>query len=673
MTDENRSPTEDQPPEANQPKAPRQAADDDQESPEWLRRLAEDGDPDAGAPPPGPGDDGTEEEPPIPQDDQEEDLSDWLWDDIQDDMPGAKDQLPEWLLALDATLQEEEQGQEPEPDRLGEAEAALAGAASVAAGSTEQGSDLPDWLQEMSREVEAESEPEPPMAEEPPPPERATRPLQEGAPEPADEEEQEDSSGAAALALGAAAIAGAAGLAAGKTESEPGTEGPPTGDQEEVPGWLLAIESEMPGEPPEGELPPETDAEVELPEWLYEAEREAVPEQELLELPEDEGLEEGEALDWVEELRAEEEPEEPVEAEVETSGPLAGLAGLLSPEPLLGVAAQSTYQPAPAVPEDQIAEASALSELLSQVPSRPSVEVPPPGRKVMRSIGRWLVYLALVVMIIAGMFVSDLHDLVLSHRTADVQSFYNAVTDLPPESAVLLVVDYDASRDGELTPLTRAIVWHVFERGSRVVAVSHTPQGAAMVQDVLQAPELRPAGTAYAAGQAYLNLGYLPPHPASLQAFMAGPLDGAALWGDAEALPAEDGLGAQIGAFEDLDLIVIVSGNQQHTRWWIEQTATRAEGSREAPALITGISASIAPHLLPYAAAPGLGEGGAQVRGALVGLAGAAEYERMIGAQYSPNARQNMILQGSAQVLLAAIVLVSSFGLLLRSAMRKRS
>jgi hypothetical protein len=77
--------------------------------------------------------------------------------------------------------------------------------------------------------------------------------------------------------------------------------------------------------------------------------------------------------------------------------------------------------------------------------------------------------------------------------------------------------------------------------------------------------------------------------------------------------------------------------------------------------------------LLPYAAAPGDAESGAQVKGTLVGLAGAAEYERLTGARYSPNARQNMILQGSAQVLLAAIILLSSFGLLLSNAIQRRS
>jgi hypothetical protein len=56
----------------------------------------------------------------------------------------------------------------------------------------------------------------------------------------------------------------------------------------------------------------------------------------------------------------------------------------------------------------------------------------------------------------------------------------------------------------------------------------------------------------------------------------------------------------------------------------------------------------------------------------LVGLAGAAEYERLCGAGFTPNARQNMLMQGSAQMLLAAIVLVSGTSLVVRRALGRK-
>jgi hypothetical protein len=193
-----------------------------------------------------------------------------------------------------------------------------------------------------------------------------------------------------------------------------------------------------------------------------------------------------------------------------------------------------------------------------------------------------------------------------------------------------------------------------------VVVVSHTPQGPAIVQDLLESRALWAYGPAPVAGEQVLNLGYLPPHPASMQAFMANPMGGAALWGEGER--AQDtSLGSEITGFGDLDAIVLVSASQEQTRWWIEQT------QRAAPTL-AAVSASVAPTLLPYYDSTG----GAQLGGMLVGLAGAAEYERLCRAGFVPNARQNMILQGSAQMLLAAIVLVSGISLVVRRALGRK-
>jgi hypothetical protein len=47
----------------------------------------------------------------------------------------------------------------------------------------------------------------------------------------------------------------------------------------------------------------------------------------------------------------------------------------------------------------------------------------------------------------------------------------------------------------------------------------------------------------------------------------------------------------------------------------------------------------------------------------LVGLAGAAEYERLVGA--GTYARENFVLQASAQILLVVIVLVSGISVMI--------
>ena len=92
------------------------------------------------------------------------------------------------------------------------------------------------------------------------------------------------------------------------------------------------------------------------------------------------------------------------------------------------------------------------------------------------------------------------------------------IQNLAPKSTALLVVAYDASLDGELTPSTRAIVRHLLSNEVSVAAVSLTPQGVAIVQDLFD------ESTGSNAGEHFINLGYLPPHPASLHAFVDGPI-----------------------------------------------------------------------------------------------------------------------------------------------------
>jgi hypothetical protein len=272
----------------------------------------------------------------------------------------------------------------------------------------------------------------------------------------------------------------------------------------------------------------------------------------------------------------------------------------------------------------------------------------------MQDLGRWFLFALLVIAVCVAVFVPELQTLIQPVKTLEAKSFYNAITGLPQTSNVLVVVDYDASHDGELTPQMRAILWHLLQRGLGVVTVSHTPQGAAIVEDALQSESLRSQGEVYVSGEHYLNLGYLPAHPASMQTFMANPLGGVALWGRAELDPAQTALGQRVTQFEDISLVVLVSSHQDHVRWWIEQAGVRPVQ------LVASVSASIGPRVLPYYNVAGDG----QLEGMVVGLAGAAEYERLIDASFWPSARENFVLQASAQILLAVVVLVSGISVI---------
>jgi hypothetical protein len=415
-----------------------------------------------------------------------------------------------------------------------------------------------------------------------------------------------------------------------------------------VPEWVQTIGIE--GDIATPEIGTEAEDEAEIPSWLRDAvpeggapteewEAEAAALQDALSLSADDQVGVEDMPEWIDELA--DERDRPAEGVLpaETSGPLAGLRGVLNPEPLLAILPKATYKPVPPVTEADRAEAGLIRQMLADSVSRPTRAPRSAGRAVLATLGRWVLYLVLLAVIL----VSPMQRWVRPPEQLAVQSFYNEIEQVLPGTSVLLVLDYDASLDGELTPLTRAILWHLLRKDIGVVTVSLTPQGVAMVQDLFD--ENRSATP----GVDYLNLGYVPAHPAALQAFVSNPLGGVTLL-SVNPEPAGTSIGQQIDRLEDWDLIVTVSGEQDHIRWWIEQV-----GSQTGVKILAGVSMGVAPYIQPYYSETGSG----QIKGMLAGLGAVVRYEQLSDAKFTPSALPNYIVQANAQLFLVLIVVIS--------------
>ena len=355
-------------------------------------------------------------------------------------------------------------------------------------------------------------------------------------------------------------------------------------------------------------------------------------------------------LAWIDKQRTQTEPVNDPALPVETSGPLAGLRGLLNPEPLLGLFPKSVYRPAQPTPDAHVAAAKLFETILSAPPAGPTVVEHTQAKEALASLGRWFIYITLLaVMILAAFLPRPFNELIRAPEMLETTGFYAAVERLPQDSIVLLALDYDAALDGELTPQARAIVHHLAQRGIGMVAVSLTPQGSAIIEELFaQEGNL-------VAGQNYLNLGYLPPHPASLQALIDRPLN--ALTAGLQIDLATTSLGSRVTDLNEIDLIVTISGSVDHVRWWIEQV-----GTRYGIDIVAGVSAATAPYVLPYYQ----GDYG-QIKGLLIGLAGAADYERKLtGGTPLDYAQRNLALQGYGQLVMVMILLLSGITLVLK-------
>ena len=646
--EEGKEEIEEVPPLAEAEELPTEAAVE--EMPEWLRGLREETLAPAAeavlpeAPPPAEVEEKAEEEvtPIAIQPTEEEGLPDWLreltaeGEEVEETPPLAippteeaepPGKLPDWLQRI--TLPEEAPPAEgPPPVEAGVPEwlrMITPAAETPPPVKTEKGA--PAWLQEISEtgEIPVFKETIPPEETE----ERVPSWLQELAP-------------------------------AIEEEAIPPEEVPAIGEEElkaGVPTWLEEIKAmePVPFEEPvalaEGPAPSEE---------VVEEQPEEVPpfpvgvEELIEEVPAplvSEELAEAVIPDWVLALRPPEletgpaPTRERVTERMETTGLLAGIPGILPAEPIIGV--PHTLRP-PAmvtVPGELALEAKLLGEVIARE-RPPAVSIPRErGKRLARQLGRVLLYLVLLVAILIPYFFSTgLFDESVP-PTPETEDFFRTIENITPGSVVLVAFDYDPSLAGEMTPQAEALIQHLMRRGLKVMTISLYPGGQALAEEILRGAAVL---YEYQAGQDYINLGYLPNHPASLRAFTeANPIAGYTYEGTSVT---ETPLGQRINSLNDFGLVVELAAGRETLRWWVEQVGSQYP---DLP-MIAGISASADPYVRPYYETPGR----RQLKGLLVGLPGAAQYEGLTGRV--GHALDNLESQGLAHLTIVAVIVVGN-------------
>jgi hypothetical protein len=523
--------------------------------------------------------------------------------------PAAYDQeVPDWLREESSAAIET--AQPPAAAPVGEEEGvpdwlkALGGAAAVSAAEprAEAPADegLPDWLRELTPTAAAAE----PKVEEP---EEIEQPEVTAEAEPETESRESKAAPIAAAGLAAAAVAAAA------TRSEKADAGPA-----EMPEWLKEIHQEqqaakttIPVPPPEaGDL-----TQTEIPEWL-------------------------------EALRPKEEAAAPQAAEThsETEGPLAGIANALPPAPIMGEMHGLSPKLQFAVSAEDQARAGVLKELLTQHAVAPAAveQFVVKGSGIRRRALRWIV----AFLIITALFVPlgiDLNQLTGLPLMPNAQKMVplpavrsaayeiSRVAQLPPDSKVLVVFDYDATQAGELDHVAAALLESPALRNAQLEVASLNPQGSAMAQSVLKnLPELR-----------YTDLGFAPGQANGVQSLLA-----------------------KAG---DVKLIIEVAASPETVRWWAEQLrANRAEIP-----LVVGVSAGAEPLTMPYVQS-------GQVKGLVSGFPGAVVYLNATGVMNTldpqdrlDNYQAPLDALALANYVMVALIIVGLMAALLRGAGRR--
>jgi hypothetical protein len=241
--------------------------------------------------------------------------------------------------------------------------------------------------------------------------------------------------------------------------------------------------------------------------------------------------------------------------------------------------------------------------------------------------------------------------------SAEAQGLYDAVDRIPPDKILVIAADWAAGTNGESAPQTEAIMRHCMEKGIKFAVLGMVLQGPDLSQEIGEAVGKEFHRTY---GVDWCNWGFKPGGYNMLTAWaknIPGTIKHDIRGDDVSKLP----MMASVHSVRDVGLIIDVTGSSTLEDW-----LQFVQGVYRTPMgyACTGV---LGPEAYPY-----LDSG--QLRGILVGLKGAAEYEKLVkypdndrkhpGRHLRGRATYEMSAQSVAHVLIILLIILGNLGYL---------
>lgn len=219
--------------------------------------------------------------------------------------------------------------------------------------------------------------------------------------------------------------------------------------------------------------------------------------------------------------------------------------------------------------------------------------------------------------------------------------FHEAIESLPAGSIVVMPCDYDPAFTAEVHPMAVAVMRRLLEKNVRVITVTLQPAGPPLPDRVF-AEVGPPLGKKY--GVDFVNLGYKSGNEIVVLAI--GTSFKAAFPTDSHGTPiAQLPLMREIDRLGEAKMLIEIAATVA-ANIWVQQ----AQGRYHLP-MVAGVSGVMAPEFFIY-----LQSG--QIRGLLGGMAGAAEYEALVGV--AGTATRGMDAQSMAHLLVVVLIVLGN-------------
>jgi len=225
-------------------------------------------------------------------------------------------------------------------------------------------------------------------------------------------------------------------------------------------------------------------------------------------------------------------------------------------------------------------------------------------------------------------------------ETSEVKSVYDYIEELPPESTILIALDYDPAALAELDPMALALLRHAFAKKIKVVGMTLWVTGTTLGDITMR----KAADGIAQEGEDYVYLGFV---PGAANVIMRMGEDISAIFPkDYSGRPLEEiPMMNSIKNYKDIALVVDLAAGSTPEAWVVYA------GTKYDQTIAVGCTAVSAVGYYPFLNSK-------QIIGLIGGMKGAAEYESMTGNRGTATA--GMDSQSIAHIAIILLIIIAN-------------
>ena len=227
--------------------------------------------------------------------------------------------------------------------------------------------------------------------------------------------------------------------------------------------------------------------------------------------------------------------------------------------------------------------------------------------------------------------------------TVTTKVVFDAIENLPPNSKVLVSIEYSPSAKPENHPMAISVLRHLFKNDHKVFVTCLWPDGQFMAQDALKQVADEEFGKVY--GEDYVFLGFRPGNEAVVKGIVSNirklyTVD--VYQTKIDEIPLMEG----VNKFSDFAFLFSASAGYPGTIEWVQYAADPT-----GIPMSSGVTSIQVNEVMPYVQS-------GQIIGVLAGMPGAAEYEALLGQKGS--ATSGMDAQSIAHLVIVLFIILGN-------------